>query len=263
MSNHTNNDNTLPKKAELLRNEWLVTYTSQFELLWAQVIKLNSNLYILETISHFPFNVFMINDNLCWSLIACALYESCIMIIWRVVVDNDPASLGLRSFKNELLKNTQNTNAKNLILERLKSVDFDRRVGTAEKHIRKLRHSLFAHLDREVVSCAQAGGKGITIIPIDQLKTICDAINELIAAISFDTGRACIYMQYSKDVIHPIGTDSRPDIEKILDHLAQSSPLLSMPEQQPKYWERIRHVFTREEIEQYNIYRCKFGMASI
>lgn len=243
----------------LLKSEWLGTYNTELDLLWSQAVQLNSNLYLLDKIARFPFNVFMFRDHLCWNLIASALYESCLMSIWRIVIDTGSDVLALRSFKNELMQNAQD-DAKSLIADRISTVDFDNRVATVEKRVRELRKHWLAHLIKEVVSVAQAEGKGMPIIPVDQLKVVRNAVNELISALSFDSGRAFTYLPYSETVIHPIGTDPRSDIEKILDHLAQGSPVFSMPEKQPEYWQHhARKAFTNDELARYNEYRTKLG----
>ncbi|MCX5801290.1 MAG: hypothetical protein NTX17_07890 [Candidatus Eisenbacteria bacterium] len=243
---------------DLLKPEWIGTYNTELDALWSQAVQLNSCLYLLEKIARFPFNVFMFRGHLCWTLIAGTLYETCLMAIWRIAVDTGADVLTLRSFKNELMQNAQD-GAKLLIADRIKSVDFDNRVVTVERSVRQLRRDWLAHLIREVASVAQAEGKGMPIIPVDRLKLVRDAINDLITALSFDAGRAFTYLPYSENVIHPIGTDPRSDIEKILDHLVESSPVFSMPEEQPDYWRHARKSFTEQELTRYNEYRTRLG----
>ncbi len=174
------------------------------DLLWYEAVQINSNLFLLDKIMHFPLHIFvpMPTAQLCWRLIVKALYESCLMGIWRIVIDSGSDMLTLQRFRNELMKNAHES-ARHLIAKRLGSVDFDKRVAGVGSVIRELRNNWLAHLKEEVVVSAYAQGKGMPVIPLDRLKDVCGAVNKLIDALSFDCGRCFIYLQYSDAVMHP------------------------------------------------------------
>ncbi len=245
---------------QLLKKEWIEEYKTQIESLWLQAVQLNSNLYLLERIAVFPFNVFAHRDHLCWSLIASALYESCLMVIRRIVTDKGSDFLTLRKFKNELMQNAKDEVAKAKIADRLREVRFDKRVAAIEEQVKDLCNGWLAHLKKEVVSRSHNQTRRMPIVLVDKLKIVRDAVNDLITVLSFDTGRAFIYEEYSENVTYPRGTDSRPDIERVLDLVALNSPVLSMPDNYPDSWQDERSVFTEKELEQFNAYRKKFGL---
>ncbi len=65
----------------------------------------------------------------------------------------------------------------------------------------------------------------------------------------------------------PIGYDtdtSQSDIEQLLDGIARKSRILTMPEQEPEWWQNYRLPSLGEsEKEQINMYRQKFGLTPI
>lgn len=248
------------KAKDLLKTDWLPTYNTQLDLLWYQAVQLNSNLYLLERIATFPFDMFAVWDQLCWSLIARSLYESCIMSIWRIVADTGSDILGLRQFKNEVLRQATDGRARDHIRRRLEAASFEKRVTKIQAAVKELRHNWLGHLMRDSVSREHASGRGMPIVPVGTLETVRDAVNEIITALSFDSGRAFTYPEYSSNVIYPTTGDSRPDIERVLDLVARSSPVLSMPEDMPDVWQHSRNALSEKELEQYNIYRKKFGL---
>jgi hypothetical protein len=246
---------------QLLKKEWVTAYKTQIDSLWFQAVQLNSQLYLLEKIAVFPFNVFVHRDHLCWSLIANALYESCLMVIRRIVIDKNSDVLTLRKFKNKLILNAKDEVAKGEIKDRLREVCFDKRVGVIEGHVKDICIAWLAHLKNGVISGSQNQTSSMPIVPVDKLKIVRDAVNDLITALSFDTGRAFIYIEYSANVTYPRGTDSRPDIERVLDLVALNNEVLSMPDNFPDSWQYMRSAFTEKELEQFNAYRRKFGLA--
>ena len=100
--------------------------------------------------------------------------------------------------------------------------------------------------------------------PLEQLgfnfgehKTLRDRITELFQALAINTSYRML----------PIGYDtesSQSDIEQLLDAIADKSPILRMPEQQPEWWQNYRMPsLTDAEKEQINIYLRKFDLTPI
>jgi len=66
-------------------------------------------------------------------------------------------------------------------------------------------------------------------------------------------------LDYNPNVIHPSGTDSRSDIELLLDLIIENSPFVNMPENQSDYWQYFKKNLSEEEIKQMNYYRKRVG----
>ena len=68
---------------------------------------------------------------------------------------------------------------------------------------------------------------------------------------------------YSETLKNPPGSFGRSDIETLLDHVAQGSPILNMPERQEDLWPHYRENLSKDDISILNEYRNKFGLKSI
>jgi len=236
-------------------------YESALDLLWHQAARMNSNMYILKKIAEFPFGLFAPPNPTCWALIADALYCNIIMIAWRILTDTGEDVLTLPKLKNEMLKKAKSEDSKSFIIDRLREANFDERVKSTRALIEQVRNEWLAHFQKDVVLAAHESQRGMPIISANRLISLSEATNDLITALSLDTGRAPIYLEYSGDVIKPAGTDPRSDIEKLLDLVAQDSALLRMPEEQKEFWPTYRQGLSEEALATLNSYRRKFGLS--
>ena len=243
--------------AELIKADWLPVYEERLERLWFQSVQLNATLYLLGKISEFPVELFALDQRLFWSLVAHALYESSIMTIGRIVGDRRKNVLTLPRFREELVDHAVDDGARESLEQRLGAVEFEESVDQILEEVVHVRNDWIAHLKREAVAEAGDSGRGVTIVPLDPLQAIRDAVNCLIDALTLDGGKAHIYMEYSGMVEHPPGMDSRPDIEKILDMVVGASPTLRMPEEQPEPWRGFWEGLSEHERTQFNKYRLR------
>ena len=251
----------IPRPVRFLSEDWVATYESQLHLLWFQSMDLNASLYLLERITGFPFGVFAPDDELFWTLVADALYEKSVMAIWRIAVDSAKDSLTLSHFRDELVRHLKDEQAKLIVFERLKAAGFDKRMRTIRREVTDLRHQWLAHFNQEVVCGAREFRRGMPVIPLDRLKAVGEAATEMIGALNLDGGLAPTYLDYSGLLGYPLGTDSRSDIERILDDLAERNGALRMPESDPELWRGLWQELSEEDREEFNRYRLRFGLS--
>jgi hypothetical protein len=85
-------------------------------------------------------------------------------------------------------------------------------------------------------------------------------LNSLFDIVTF--GQRCrkLPLPYDPEVTHPKGIDSRPDIERILDGLANASPVLRMPEENPISWKAGCSAWPESKLQLFNSYRRRFGL---
>jgi len=69
-------------------------------------------------------------------------------------------------------------------------------------------------------------------------------------------------IDYDPKVQHPIGSDSRSDIEYFLDLIIQDSYLYKMPDES-QYWNIEKERLTPDMIRILNKYRRKFGKPEV
>ena len=109
---------------ELFDLLWLEVYEKSVDVLWWQLVRLNSSLLILERILFFPFDLFETNPHHFWRLIENALFESCVITIWRIAIDTDSQVLTISKLKNEIAEHVKVEYAEQLRAA-LKSLAFE------------------------------------------------------------------------------------------------------------------------------------------
>ncbi len=83
---------------DLIDPAWFPTYQLQVNVLWQQLVQLNSNIQMIEKIEQFPFHLFNTDKN-AWQMIKNALIESTVLLTWRIVYDDDKKVLTLKKLK--------------------------------------------------------------------------------------------------------------------------------------------------------------------
>ncbi|MEK7727814.1 MAG: hypothetical protein AAB354_05330, partial [candidate division KSB1 bacterium] len=141
---------TLPEDA--FDPSWIGSYRETIDVIWRQLVRLNSNIYALEKLFAFPFALFVgpISRGFFWKLTENALFDSCVLIIWKVAVDNDfEKGVTLQKFKGRILKHLRNDVLLKEFKKALKETDFKKAFPIYESKILELRHNYIAHLNLE------------------------------------------------------------------------------------------------------------------
>ena len=246
----------------VIESSWLEEYEQGMNLLWLQeLVLLNSNLYILEKLLDFPFDLFVMPDRRTFfRLVQINLFRSCIIIVWKLVEDPDPSALTLLRFKNEVRRHIRPQYASSFDAA-LKETKFDKQIEQLLEPIRTLRNKRIAHLD-----------KGFNLPPeqikelrvsLSDLMVLRDTLNQLFEVLCFGCQRSVLPIEYNPEVRHPPGVDARSDIEKFLDNVVKDSPLLNMPENEPDRWPYFREGLPTDALQVLNEYRRKFGLPEV
>ena len=92
---------------DVIKPEFLDTYTREIETLWQQVLRLNAYIYCMERIEEFPFDLLQHNPSPFWTLVEESMFESLTMVINRILIDkdNDGRNLTLEGFKDKIVCN--------------------------------------------------------------------------------------------------------------------------------------------------------------
>lgn len=236
---------------------WLEEYEQKINLLWQELILLNSNLYVLEKLSKFPTHLFtdpLRGDFL--DTVAVNLSSMCAMSIWRLWLDPDTRSLTLKRFKDDVAEHVRPKYRQDFdtALENLKW-DED-----ALKRVKKFRHKLMAHFDSKCNLSPRERRRLWLSLPV--LMNLRDTLNSLFEILCFGCERSVLHIAYDPKVQHPRGMDPRSDVEVILDKIARNSPILNMPEEQPQAWPFSRTNLL-DDLQVLNEYRRKFGLSEV
>jgi hypothetical protein len=124
------------KAKQILDPDWFETYTEDRDALARQLVGLNTNLFILEKITKFNFNLFGSVSNTFWVFVTESLVESCIMCAWRIAIDTDSNCLTAAKLKNAILKILPMKTLVALQSE-LKRVAFEKRLKEASRTIER------------------------------------------------------------------------------------------------------------------------------
>ena len=135
----------------------------------------------------------------------------------------------------------------------LKEVRFTARTNQLIDKARKLRDKKIAH------SIPPSPGEPSVVLTFNEIKEITKELTNLFDAASFDAEYHYLSTGYDPAVIRPIGRDSRPDIERILDSIVRESSTLNLPESNPMAWPHSRRSWPPQSLEDLNRYRKKLG----
>ena len=80
-----------------------------------------------------------------------------------------------------------------------------------------MRNHRVAHTTADFVS----GNVTLYRPNLDELKALCNALNLLLDALSFNAEPMRLPIPYHPNVVHTVGSDPKTDIEKILDSVAK------------------------------------------
>jgi hypothetical protein len=244
---------------KILAPQWFATYKSDIDALASQCVKLNTNLFILEEIIKFDFNLFAADRKTFWIFVADSLFESCIMCAWRIALDTDSDCLTAAKLKNEILANLTDNDARKHLISELKRVDFDKRLKEVKQKIKEARDNLYAHLNKQMAR-AMAGGGHFPNVPLRGLKMVRNTLNEFIQVLGFEANYMFLPIDYNPSVRRPIDVDPRPDIVQLLDDIACKSEIIHWPEKDPTLWSDLRNVYSSVRIDKINMYRKKLGL---
>lgn len=241
------------KSDETISPDFLGEYKKGMSFFYSQLVDLNINIFIINHIRRFPFHVFCAkNDTIFFLMVLKNFFDISVLTITRLLTDSGGELYTLPRFKNMVRKSIKPEYA-DAFSKQLKNAKFDTGVKKLLEKSKKLRNERIAHLKRKTLN------KTINFNFIE-LENLRDALNNLLDTLSFEVEYLMLPIPYSEKVQHPAGTDSRPDIEKILDQIAFSSIKLNMPEKSPKMWDRMKRRIKLQDLNIINTYRKKMGL---
>lgn len=244
----------------MIEGEWLPTYEKMRNLIWQQLIELNCSIYIVERIEVFPFDLFlpMPDDRLFWQLTKNALIERSLLTLSRISAD-ESSSGTIQHFRGQVIQHIRDDSVKKGLKKTLKEVKFDSKIRTTKEKVSKLRNKLLAHLDIVTLINPTETKNMIPVISHGEITELLANIQKLFDILCFDHHHSLWYMGYEENT----RKNQQTDIDRLLDFIAQRSPLLNMPEEQPEVWPLQKSQYSEQEITTLNMYRRKFGLKDV
>jgi hypothetical protein len=221
-----------------------------------QLTYLNVDIFILDHLLAFPFHLFPApGGNLFFRMAVNNFLSASVLATTRVAGDQDSDFFTLPRFKNWLLQAVRPEYATEF-RGRLRQLRFATTVRELLRNAVRIRHRHIAHIFEEESS----ERKQNDILTFGELKTIRDSLNLLFAGLAFGTEYLFLPVQYLPNIQRPQGVDARPDIERLLDLIANRSELLRLPETHPQQWVYRRGALSEKDRNLLNAYRSKFGL---
>ncbi len=250
-------------ESKLLDPEWLEEYRRKREALYDDLVLLNSNLYIMDKIAGFPFDLFEPLSKTFWDCIFVSMVETNVSIIYRIAIDNHKDVLTLPNLMDDIPNHLQAQEARNEFLSRRDELMFKKRFRESTDYFLKERHNHIAHFNLRANTEITAEGIQRRGQITSRMRHACELLNSLFDLISLGLGHAKLLHNYNPGITYPADMDSRTDIEVVLDRIAQDSALLNMPEQRRDFWPHYRRNLSESEMEKLNKYRKKFGLPPV
>ena len=131
------------------------------------------------------------------------------------------------------------------------------------KRVVKIRHNQLGHFQRKWIVNPTSKQIKERHISLPELGNLRNKLNSLFDLLCFGHKKSVFLLEYNPRVQHPIDSDSRSDVEKLLDTIARQSSLLNLPEEQPAVWLRIREKWSQRELGVLSHYRKKFNLPEV
>ncbi len=228
----TNKNLSVLNKKDVISPEYLKDYDDGINFFYSELVKLNTNMFIIKKIIEFPLNLFCsLDDRIFLSMVANNFFEYSIVIVSRLVNDESKDCFTIHKFEKSISRDFIKPEYRIAFDKRIKSTMFKKLMKDILKRIRVLR-------TRRIVHTLEKPFKNTTnIVPVNikELDKLISHMNLLFENLSFNVAHMMIPVSYNSEVRHPEGPDPRTDIEKILDCIVKESTFFNMPEKD-NYW---------------------------
>lgn len=245
-----------PISAEkVLKPDYVGRYNQTLAAFYSDVVRFNTNLFILDKIASFPFSLFGDGDgDIFFYFHVLNGLEIAVLIVHKLLRDNEPRAYNLLRFKNEIAKNVQEEH-RSAYKAHLARAKIDDEVKGLLLKADNIRNNQIAHLSQAALIKKAKFGR----LNLKDLHSIEQGLNKTFDSLCFNTEHMFLPIPYSPNVKHPNGTDSRPDIVRLLDSVAKNSYLLNMPERNPQLWQ-LHKSQKPGDIQIVNEYRRRNGL---
>jgi hypothetical protein len=246
-------DFTKKEAAEFLKAEELEKHSAAMRYFHDKLSDLHHYVFFVDHIVDFPFDLFIMpGGDLFLLFVLHNFLQMAVLQITKLTTDlgGDARTL---NFMDSAVKDEYQADYR----EVLKKAKFKPRIESLIKMAKHLRDRQIAH------AVAPNPGDQAHALTFDEIKEIVRELSNLFEVASFSTEYRYLIMAYDPTVVHPVGTEPRPDIERILDSIARESSVLHLPERNPMAWPYMRQKWSPRKVEQFNRYRRKSRLPEV
>ena len=249
-------DITDKRPEDVLKPEFVGTYEELHKDIWHRLVEINASVTILETIQKFPFDYFYPpQENTFWTAVYWNFIDITIVLIHALAEDQVPDVHTLRNFTDKIRDEWLKDSGKAEYIDNLRKAKFDHITKNILKKTTDIRHKLLAH------RIIDLGGhlSDPHGVKVSAIRRAYDATEKLFRSCSFSAEYECTL--YPNETCG--GKPIERDIDHLLDLIVKDSYWLNEPERNPIAWQCVRPQKTREELDELNIYRQKFGLPHV
>ncbi len=241
---------------DVIREAVLTEYRQSMDFFYFRLVELNTNLYIVEQVLHFPRELLFgegPENNIFFGQTVNNALQVSILLITKLTKDQGRDVRTLIRFKNKVLDMVKPEYTK-AFQERLKTMKFDQKTQSLLEKVSRLRDTRIAHFTDTFFQEYNDPTKKQESVIFSEILVLRDELNALLHALSFGIKHGTLPASYET---------GNSDIKDILNCLAQTSYLLNMPESHPDWWQQERVRLTKSQLEQLNFYRRRFNLPEI
>ncbi len=245
----------------IIKEHYFQEYKKSLEIIWWELIRLNSTVYVLEKLINFPVKIFVPRgkDHFL-NLVYQNFIENTILLISRIFTDNSIDAHTIIWFKNKIRTEYLKDCHVDEFDEILKENKFSKSVNELLERIHKIRSKLVAHSKREIVLSDISQDFKISF---KDIKEVVESIAGLFRLVCYNHDHHLCPVEWSPNLLRNDPLDKRPDIEEILNDIVLKNPILKLPEEKPYLWEKIKSGYNQDELNKFNEYRIKFNLRSV
>jgi len=248
---------------EVFKGNYARHYRSDLDVIWGEVVQLNVYAFLAQKIVAFRSDLFQFKFNHFWEYSLDSLFDSTVEIIFKIAYDRGKRRFTLRAFAEKIKENLAEERYKAEFNSTLRNTDFDGKLGKFEDVIQAQRHSRIAHFNHDYNTKPERKDWEHRKKIFGNIPTIVDLVNSFFDALCISRHLEKTPFEYYTGRKSITEDDDRPDIDILLDWVAQNSPLLRMKEEQPDFWRDYRLGLKPEDIKEINRYRRKFGKPEV
>lgn len=250
---------------QILREEFNEEYESNIQSIWWQLVDFGSSLIALEKIINFRFDLFVEQRYYhFWALTKKALFESCLLTIWRVLIDNSNSEgLTLNQLKNKIMKNFREKETISEFKENHKLLEIEEDIYELKDKVKNIRNNHIAHFNLEINEKITKKKLYDQKISFKEIKSIEKYIINYFNLLCFGYQRSVYPIEYHPNIEKSPGYDDRIDIEIILDNIVRDSVYLNDERVPVTIFSNLVKNLDNKDIEIINFYREKFELKPV
>lgn len=241
---------------QVLIEEGLAEYKQGMDFFSAYLVELNTNLYMVEHIFQFPFDVLFPTSEgstIFFGQVARNALQMSVLCITKLVSDAGDGLYTLRQFKNKVVRMVK-PEYQQAFRERLKVAWDDSTVQDLLQRAKNLRNTRIAHFHQSFVQESFDATMKQEHLLFSEAEALRDKLNDMFQALAFGVRYGTLPLSYEM---------GHPDIEDVLIGYAGRSSLLNLPESNPIYWQQMQPKINEEDIKMLNYYRRKLYLNEV